>query len=364
MSGRNAGSGGAPAQHPLRICVVGGAGFLGSILAELLLDEGHEVTIFDALLYGDEGIRHLLDRPGLSLVCGDLRDITATIRAFRHADAVVHLGALVGDPACDIDERLTLEINRDATAKAAAIARGLGIDRFVFASTCSVYGASAEVLDENSPLDPISVYARSKMESEQLLLAQSGQGFWPTVLRLGTLYGRSQRERFDLVVNLLTAQAVATGEITVFGGSQWRPFVHVRDVADAILRCLRAPCSVVGGNVFNVGGDDQNHMLAEIAEIIRAVVPGVQVHVAPATAQEADYRVCFARIRSVIGFAPRRTVADGVAEIAALISHGAVPDYTDARYSNYKALMSGQAMAALAGTGVPAAATPLAVAAG
>jgi nucleoside-diphosphate-sugar epimerase len=344
-----------PAQQPRHVCVVGGAGFLGSILVELLLDQGHQVTILDAFLYGDDGIRHLLDRPGLSLVPGDLRDITATVQAFRHAEAVVHLGALVGDPACDIDERLTLEINRDAAAKAAAIARGLGIGRFVFASTCSVYGASGDLLHEDSPLAPISVYARSKMESEQLLLAQSGNGFWPTVLRFGTLYGQSRRERFDLVVNLLTAQAVTTSEITVFGGTQWRPFVHVRDGAAAILGCLGAPATTVGGRVFNVGADDQNHTLAQIAEIISRVVPGVRVHIAPATSQEADYRVSFACIRSAIGFAPQHTVADGVAEIAASISRGGVPDYTDARYSNYKALISGAAMAALTGNELPAA---------
>lgn len=357
MIGQTANGGGAPAKQASRICVVGGAGFLGSILVESLLDQGYQVTIFDALLYGDESIRHLLDRPGLSLVRGDLRDIAATVKAFKNAEAVVHLGALVGDPACNIDEGLTLEVNRDATAKAAAIARGLGIERFVFASTCSVYGASSNVLDEDSPLDPISVYARSKMESEQLLLAQSGQGFWPTVLRFGTLYGRSQRERFDLVVNLLTAQAVVTGEITVFGGTQWRPFVHVRDAADAVLRCLQAPHSAVGGRVFNVGSDDQNHTLAQIAEIISAAVPGVKIQVAPATAEEADYRVCFARIRSATGFVASHTLADGVAEIAASVTGGAVPDYTDARYSNYKALMSGEAMAALAGSVLPSAAS-------
>jgi nucleoside-diphosphate-sugar epimerase len=355
MTSKKAANGKVGGQQPSHICVVGGAGFLGSILVEMLLDQGHEVTILDALLYGDEGIRHLLDRPGLSFVPGDLRDITATVQAFRHADAVVHLGALVGDPACDIDERLTLEVNRDATAKAAAVARGLGISRFVFASTCSVYGASSDLLHEDSPLAPISVYARSKMESEQLLLAQLGNGFWPTVLRFGTLYGQSQRERFDLVVNLLTAQAVVTREITVFGGTQWRPFVHVRDGAAAILACLQAPSAAIGGRVFNVGADDQNHTLAQIAEIITEVVPDVRVHTASATAQEADYRVSFACIRSAIGFAPRHTVADGVAEIAASISRGAVPDYTDARYSNYKALISGAAMAALTGNELPAA---------
>lgn len=342
-------------QRPGRVCVVGGAGFLGSVLTEMLLDDGYQVTILDAFLYGDDSIRNLLGRPGLSLVPGDLRDIAATVHAFRPADAVVHLGALVGDPACDIDEQLTLEINRDATGKAAAIARGLGIGRFVFASTCSVYGASRDVLDEGSPLDPISVYARSKVESEQLLLQQAGHGFSPTVLRFGTLYGRSSRERFDLVVNLLAAQAASGREITVFGGTQWRPFVHVRDAADAIARCLRAPRQVVGGRVFNVGGDEQNHTMAQIAEIIAAVVPGVRVKTAPAAANEADYRVSFAGIRKAIGFVPRHTVADGVAEIAESIVRGAVPDFTDARYSNYKALLAGDAMAALARAELPGA---------
>lgn len=356
MSGKTE-SGGVPARQPSRICVIGGAGFLGSTLVEQLLGDGHEVTILDAFLYGDDGIRHLLGRPDLELVCGDLRDIRVTVQAFRHADAIVHLGALVGDPACAIDEQLTLEINRDATAKAAAIAHGLGIQRFIFASTCSIYGASAGVLDEDSPLAPISVYARSKMESEQLLLAHPGQDFWPTVLRFGTLYGQSQRERFDLVVNLLTAQAVATGEITIFGGTQWRPFVHVRDAADAILWCLHAPGPAVGGQVFNVGGDDENYTVAQIAEIISAAVPGVKVNMAPGTVEEANYRVSFARIRSAIGFAPQRTVADGVAEIAASIARGAVPDYTDARYNNYKALLSGEAMTALAEGGAQVATT-------
>lgn len=337
-----------------RVCVVGGAGYLGSVLVDILLTKGHEVTIFDALLYGDEGVSTLLGRTGCSLVHGDLRDIAATVRAFRHADAVVHLGALVGDPACQIDEQLTLEINRDATVKAAAIARGLGIARFVFASTCSVYGASAGWIDESSPLAPISLYARSKVESEELLLAQSGDGFWPTVLRFGTLYGQSYRERFDLVVNLLTAQAMVAGEIKIFGGSQWRPFVHVRDAAEGIAGCLDAPVGAVGGRVFNVGGDDHNHTLAEIGEIIAGALPGTRAQIVPAVAEEADYRVSFAAVRSAIGFVPRRTVADGVAEIAASISKGAVPDYTAARYSNYKTLTSGDAMAALTGAGAAA----------
>jgi nucleoside-diphosphate-sugar epimerase len=272
-----------------------------------------------------------------------MRDIECVIRTCARADAVVHLGGLVGDPACALDERTTLEVNRDATASTARIARALGVRRFVFASTCSVYGASDDVLTEVSPVSPISVYARSKAESEQLLLPMDGADFSPTVLRFGTLFGQSYRERFDLVVNLLAAKAVVEGEITITGGSQWRPFVHVADVADAVVRCLQAPTSVVGGRVYNVGSDEGNHRLADVATAVAQVVPDVRVTFAPAADAEANYNVSFARIREELGFQPSRDLTDGIAEVAQAVRAGLVGDYADARYSNYKALVSGQA---------------------
>jgi nucleoside-diphosphate-sugar epimerase len=332
-----------------RVCVIGGAGYVGSVLIERLLDEGYSVTVLDALMYGDEGIRHVADRPGFELIQGDLRDLEAVVAACRFADAVVHLGALVGDPACDLDEQLTLQINRDATFTAAAVTRGLGIDRFVFASTCSVYGATDDLLNEDSPMRPVSLYARSKMESEQLLLSMTGKGFCPVVLRFGTFYGRSPRERFDLVVNLLAAKAVQEGEIAIIGGQQWRPLIHVADGAEAILCCLRAPAPVVAHQVFNVGSDEQNHTLADVAGIISELIPGVRVKFAPAAAREANYRVSFARIRSALDFRPRYTLADGINEIRAALEYGTVDDYTEAKYSNYKAIATGQAMQALDG---------------
>jgi nucleoside-diphosphate-sugar epimerase len=330
-----------------RVCVIGGAGFVGSVLVDRLLEEGYAVTVLDALMYGDEGLRHVLDRPGFELVRGDLRNLEAVVAACRFADAVVHLGALVGDPACELDEQLTLQINRDATYTAAAVARGLGIKRFVFASTCSVYGATDDLLKEDSELRPISLYAQSKTESEQLLLSMNGSSFCPVVLRFGTFYGRSPRERFDLVVNLLAAKAVTDGEITILGGRQWRPFLHVADGAEAILRCLEAPAAVVTHQVFNVGSDEQNHTLGEVADMISEVVPAVRVHFEDANANEANYRVSFARFRSALGFTPRYTLADGIAEIKAAVECGIVADYTDAKYSNYKAIVMGQATQAL-----------------
>lgn len=340
-----------------RVCVIGGAGFVGSVLVEQLLDEGYAVTVLDALMYGDDGLRHVMDRPGFDLVRGDLRNIEAVVAACRFADAVVHLGALVGDPACELDEQLTLQINRDATFTAAAVARGLGIDRFVFASTCSVYGATDDLLHEDSELQPISLYARSKTESEQLLLSMTGNGFCPIVLRFGTFYGRSRRDRFDLVVNLLAAKAVTEGEITIMGGRQWRPFLHVADGADAIMRCLEAPAEAVEHQVFNVGSDEQNHTLADVAKMISGVVPGVRVRFEDPAAKEANYRVSFARFRSALGFVPRYSLTDGIAEIKAAVERGMVADYTDAKYSNYKAIVTGHAAQALdAGEPVPSAA--------
>jgi nucleoside-diphosphate-sugar epimerase len=346
----------AAEQEIRHVCVIGGAGFVGSVLIERLLDEGYSVTVLDALMYGDEGIRHVAERPGFRFVQGDLRDLQAIVAACRFADAVVHLGALVGDPACELDEQLTLQINRDATFTAAAVARGLGIDRFVFASTCSVYGATDDLLDEDSPLQPISLYARTKMESEQLLLSMTTDGFCPVVLRFGTFYGRSPRERFDLVVNLLAAKAVQEGEISVIGGQQWRPLLHVADGADAILKCLQAPASVVTHQVFNVGSDEQNHTLAEVADIIAGLVPGVKVRFEPAATQEANYRVSFARIRAALDFRSRYTLAAGIEEIASALRQGIVDDYTEAKYSNYKAIATGQAMQALEGQLLPTAA--------
>jgi nucleoside-diphosphate-sugar epimerase len=331
------------------VLVIGGAGYVGSVLVRQLLELGYRVTLMDALLYGDEGIRDLLDDPQVTVVRGDLRDLEAVVAAARHSQAVVHLGALVGDPACNLEERLAVEINLEATRTVAAVARGLGIRRFVFASTCSVYGASEDLLDETSALAPVSLYARTKMESERVLISMNGGNFAPVVLRFGTFYGASPKPRFDLVVNLLAAKAVTEGAITVFGGSQWRPFLHVEDGAEAIVACLEAPESQVAYQVFNVGSDEQNYTMAQVAEIISATVPGARVQIESPSAAEANYRVSFERIRTVLGYQPRRTIAGAVAEIKDSILSGRIHDYTESRYSNVKALVDGETSQGLEG---------------
>jgi len=320
------------------VLVIGGAGYIGSVLVRKLLDRGYSVTVLDALLYGDESVRELYGHPGFELIHDDMRNVEAVVRAMQYADAVVHLGALVGDPACALDEKLTLEINLAATRMIAEVARGFGIQRFVFASTCSVYGASDQLLDERSALNPLSLYARTKIDSERVLLALNDDRFAPVILRFATVYGLSPRPRFDLVINLLAAQAVCEKRITIFGGDQWRPFIHVDDAAEAILKCLEAPLHVVKGQIFNAGSDDQNYQITQLGNLIKELIPDVEVIHQGEDADRRNYRVSFAKIRKYLGFSPRHTVADGILEIKSAIEAGRIRDYRDARYSNYKTL--------------------------
>lgn len=329
---------------PIRqVLIIGGAGYVGSVLVRKLLDRGYVVRVLDALMYGDEGIKDVLGRPGFDVVEADLRSLDSIMAASRHADAIVHLGGLVGDPACALDEKLTLEINLESTRMLTKAARELGVQRFVFASSCSVYGASEEVAAEDSALEPVSLYARTKVESEQILLENHDNGFIPVALRFGSFYGLSARPRFDLVVNLLAAKAIADGEITIFGGDQWRPFLHVEDGAEAIIRCLEVPQELVRGEIFNVGSDDHNYSLGGIGQLIAELIPGVQLSYQSQSSEEADYRVSFDKIRRVLNFTLSRSVWDGVLEIKAAIERGAVSDYHESRYSNYKALATGDA---------------------
>jgi nucleoside-diphosphate-sugar epimerase len=321
-----------------KVLVIGGAGYIGSVLCRQLLRKDYSVRVLDALLYGRESLVGLLDDPHFELLEGDSRDVGDVFRALLGVDAVVHLGELVGDPACALDEKLTEEVNLAATRMVAEAARGCGVRRFIYASSCSVYGTGKEMLNERSVLSPVSLYARAKVGSEQALLALNGSDFHPVVLRFATVYGLSPRPRFDLVINLLTAKAVCDGEITIFGGGQWRPFVHVADVAEAIIRCLEAPLMNVKGQVFNVGSDKQNYTVAQVGELIQQMVPKARLVNQGEDTDKRDYHVSFAKIRRELGFVPHHTVESGVREIEAALQDGRIEDYRASRYSNYKTL--------------------------
>ena len=325
----------AVARHVL---VIGGAGYIGPPLIERLLADGCRVRVLDLLLYGGEPIAHVMQHPRFELIQGDFRDVQAVVRAMQDVDAVVHLGGLVGDPACALDEDVTLEINVSATRMIAEAARGMGVRRFVFASSCSVYGASDGTLTEESPLNPVSLYARSKIEGEKLLLAMQDQQFSPIILRFSTIYGLAPRPRFDLVVNLFAAKAIVDGEVQVFGGDQWRPFVHVRDVGEAVRRALFSPLSVTAGRVFNVGSEAQNYTISDVAALVQSIVPTATVISRGQDFDKRDYRVSFARIKNELGFEPEFTVEDGVREVIDAIRSGRIADYRNPRYSNILSL--------------------------
>lgn len=323
-----------------RVLVIGGAGYIGSALLPKLLARGYQVRLLDLLLYGTEPIQDLLDHPNLEIVPADFRQVEHVVESMRNVDAVIHLGAIVGDPACAIDEDLTVDVNLTATKMIAEVAKGSGVSRFVFASTCSVYGASDEILDEHSLLRPVSLYARSKIASEKVLRELSDKDFAPTILRFGTIYGLSGRTRFDLVINLLTAKAIVDGQITVFGGDQWRPFVHVDDAALAIFKAFEADTALVGNEVFNVGSDEQNYTIRQIGEMIHGKIPGAQLLNMGGDSDPRNYRVNFGKIHNVLGFVPQRTVAEGIDQVAMAIRSGEVLDYQDCMYSNAKFLIT------------------------
>jgi nucleoside-diphosphate-sugar epimerase len=316
---------------------VGGAGYIGSILVRKLLQRKYRVRVLDNLIYGDSAIRDVLGHPRLEFQKGDCRNIKDVVKAMAGVRSVVHLAAIVGDPACDQDHQTAREINYAATRMMIEVAKGEKVGRFVFASSCSVYGASDEVMTEISEPCPISLYAATKVDSEEALLAAESETFHPTILRFATIFGLSPRPRFDLVVNLLTAKARQEGLITIFNGEQWRPFLHVHDAAEAIARVLGAPVELVGGEIYNIGDQRLNYTLTNISELIRTVFPRTRVEHIENT-DRRSYRVSFDKVHSQLGFECSRDVKAGILELKQAFDEGAIVDYKHPLYSNVKYL--------------------------
>ncbi|MDQ2785954.1 MAG: NAD-dependent epimerase/dehydratase family protein [Chloroflexota bacterium] len=320
------------------VLVTGAAGYIGSILVRRLLHRGYHVRVLDRLMYGDDAIRDVLSHPRLEMVVADFRDRMVAARAVQGVSAVIHLGAIVGDPACAIDEDFTIGTNFEATRILADAARRAGVGRFVFGSTCSVYGASAEMLDETSALNPVSLYANTKIAAERALLDLRDADFAPVIMRFATAYGHSYRPRYDLAVNVMTAKAVTDGQITIHGGDQWRPFVHVDDIARALVLALEAPVATVAGETFNVGSDEQNHQLKEVGEIIQRLIPHAAVLTNDLVTDKRNYYVQFTKIRETLGFTPAHTLVESIFEMKEALDTGEVLDYQDRRYNNHQFL--------------------------
>lgn len=319
------------------ILVVGGAGYVGSIVVRQLLDAGHKVRVLDRLVYGYAAIEDVLNHPNFQLIVGDCRNIQTVVRAVKGTSTIIDLAAIVGDPACEEDRQTALETNYAATRMLIEVAKGFRIRRFLFASSCSVYGATDELADETSPVRPISLYAQTKVDSEQALLRAQNEYFSPTILRFATVFGFSYRPRFDLVVNLLSAKAHQEGSITIFNGTQWRPFIHVRDVAAAVVHVMNAPLGLVSGQIFNVGSPDLNYTLTDVANKIREQFPDTRVEEVE-NSDRRNYRVSFKKIQSQLGFDCVWSLEEGIRELKQAFIDGKVADYRDISYDNKKFL--------------------------
>ena len=329
----------SPAPRPDQVLVVGGAGYVGSLLVERLLEKGYRVRVLDSLLYGDEPLRPVRNHRDFDLIVGDCRNIQDVVRAVRGVESIIHLAAIVGDGACDQDHGPALETNYAATRMLIEIAKGHGVSRLLFASSFSVYGGTNVEMDENAAVEPISLYGQTKVDSERALLDAKSANFHPIILRFATVFGLGYRHRFDLVVNLLTAKACQEGVITIFNGQQWRPFIHVRDLVEAIVRVLEAPVRLVSGEVLNVGDGQLNHTLTEVAAVIRGAFPNVRVeHVYNSDLR--NYRVNFDKLVRCTGFRARYTLRDGVDEISKAFDQRTITDYTDLRYHNQRFLQA------------------------
>lgn len=322
------------------VLVTGGAGYIGSHLSRRLLEAGYRVIVLDKLAFGNGGVRTLLRHERFSLVKGDVGDIRMLMQVVPQADYVIHLAGIVGDPASALDPLQTMEENHFATKLLIDVCQYYHVSRLVFASSCSVYGVGPSLLSENSRLNPVSLYAQSKLYAERELLCSANDRFHPVILRFGTVYGLSPRMRFDLVTNIMTAHAFSKKRITVDGGEQWRPLLHVDDAARACLAMLTAPLRDVSGEIFNVGATKDNFTIASIAALIAKQFKNTRIIRLENIKDRRDYKVSFEKIKKQVGFKTIHTVSGGVREIACALRGGKLKDWADKKYNNYLTLRS------------------------
>lgn len=322
------------------VLVTGGAGYVGSVLVPQLLAAGHHVRVLDLYLFGDHVLDAVKDHPALTQIHGDLRDPAMLRRALKGCDAVIHLACISNDPSFELDPDLGRSINYDCFFDLVDIAKDEGVRRFVYASSSSVYGIKDEEnVTEDLALEPLTDYSKYKALCEDVLLSKRAPGFTTLILRPATVCGYSPRLRLDLSVNILTNHAYTNRKITVFGGQQRRPNIHIADMCDLYVRSLAWPDSAIDGKIYNAGY--QNHRLIEIAEMVRDIVgPDVQI-VTTRTDDLRSYHISSAKIKQELGWEPRHTIQDAVRDLLAAFQAGKVPNaMTDLRYYNIKTMQA------------------------
>jgi dTDP-4-amino-4,6-dideoxygalactose transaminase/nucleoside-diphosphate-sugar epimerase len=325
-----------------KVLVTGGAGYLGSVLCRKLIDLGYSVNCFDRLYFGEGPIKDLLTADNFTLIKGDINSYEKFPEILRGVETVIHLAGIANDPTAELDAELTRSTNLCATVQLAKDAKKHGAKRFIFASSCSVYGMGlSENITEGSPLNPVSLYAESKMLAEEGIIKLKDENFHPVFLRQATLFGKSTRMRFDLAINLMVVHSVSKKKIFVWGGGdQWRPFLHVDDAAEAFISCMEADVSKVSGEVFNVGDSTLNYRIIELAKLVRSKMKGVELEVVPDSPDKRSYKVLFDKIEKVVGWKPQTGVERGIEELCEYLSSGVVKDFDAPEFFNIKTIIN------------------------
>jgi len=320
----------------MKVLVIGGAGYIGATLSQKLWDQGHDVTVLDLLLFGDESLDSLKDKERFHLVKGDLRDESLLEEVVPGHDAVVLLAAIVGEPACNRDPETAVSTNLHGARKVLDVSKKHGVKRFVFSSTCSNYGVSDNngLVDENAPLQPLSTYSETKVAAELDILASKTDDFCPTVLRFSTAFGISSRMRFDLLVSDFTLAAVRDRKIVIYGEQFWRPFVHVQDISNAVITVLHADPELVSGDVFNVGSNAQNTRKIELGNRVKENVAGTELEFVKRDTDPRSYRVNFGKIEDRLGYKAEWSIDDGIKELQEALNTGQWQDPSNSRYYN------------------------------
>jgi len=322
-----------------RVLVTGGAGYKGCVLVPKLLRHGHDVVVYDLMLFGSAG---LSPHPRLRVVKGDIRDTGSYTAAVKGCDAVIHMACISNDPSFELDPRLSTTINYDCFEPMVKASRDAGVRRFVYISSSSVYGVSdAPEVTEDHPLVPLTDYSRCKALCEPILLGYRTADFVPVILRPATVCGYSPRMRFDLTVNILTNHAVNKRVITVFGGAQKRPNIHIDDICELYVQILEYPDELVAGEIFNAGYE--NHTVAQLAQMAQSGVERVFPDKAPvriettSTNDNRSYHVSSRKIATVLGYTPARTIDDAIGDLCAAFQSGKFADsMTNDEYVNVR----------------------------
>jgi nucleoside-diphosphate-sugar epimerase len=320
------------------VLVTGGAGYIGSVLVRDLLRKGVEVRVADSLRSGGESLLELIEEKNFRFHKVDVRNRSEMVDIMKGCRSVVHLAAIVGDPACKKEPELAVDTNVNGSKRLYETANEMKCGRFVFASTCSNYGKMSDpglYMTEESPLAPVSLYAETKVEFEKYLLGQSRENTCkPTCLRFSTVYGHSPRIRFDLTVNEFSKDMYLGRELEVYGEQFWRPYCHVADLARSIVLVLQSPPEKVGYEVFNVGDTAENYTKKMLVEEIRKKIPDAKVKYVPKNEDPRDYKVGFEKIRSGLGFQISKRVPDGISEVIRVLRMGLLSDPDDRKYYN------------------------------